>query len=356
MKQIGVILWAILSLGFMLTGCAPELNERLIIRAVGIDLTDTGYLVTVRSAQDSESEISYAAEGSTVVAALGKIRQQTGKELLYSHNEAIVFSMKCAENDLQRAVDFFLRHYDSCPTVKVFLAENSAEEILALDGNATEYVKAEEIAGLAKSAGAVDADLTSLINGVYGSNQSAVMPVLGNTIEVCGAGMVQAMRLSTVLGEEPLKGYSLLCGKKFDAVTTLYDETCGVVSIQADGVRSKIQFTGTKDEPKFTVDIDVVGDIGSISTDHMQLDSGVFTDLERAYSTALLQNATEYLDSALFLNGCDAAGFGIALRRDSAETWKRVHEDLNVFLQNATIEVNVTAKINRVEEEDKPYF
>ena len=46
------------------------------------------------------------------------------------HNDAILFGMQCAESGIAEQLDFFIRHYDSRPTAKVFLAEDTAESVL----------------------------------------------------------------------------------------------------------------------------------------------------------------------------------------------------------------------------------
>ena len=346
----------------VLSGCAPQLNERLIIRAVGVDRTENGFLVTVRTARDSEKEVSYTAEGSTVAAALEKLAQNTGKKPLYSHNEAVIFGRSCAENDLRGAVDFFLRHYDSRPTVKVFLAENTARAVLEIEKGADDYVGAEDIAARIKAekyyGTTVDADLTALINGVYGANQSAVLPIINKAdeIELCGAGVIRDMRLSAVMNADAVRGYLLLCGKYRAGETVLYTETCGDVSIHADQSRCTIRFTGTEAEPVFSVEVEVTGDISSLSAEDQNPDSTAFSELERAYGTVLLQNMNAYLEDVVFKSGCDAAGFGAVLLRESPTIRKEMLDNMLAFFEKSTVELRVTAKINRVEEEDKPYF
>ena len=124
----------LLSLILTLTasGCAPELYERLLISAIGVDRTATGCRVTVLASETTEDggQSTFSGEGDTVPEALSQIALESGRTPLYSHNAAILFGMQCAESGIAEQLDFFIRHYDSRPTAKVFLAEDTAERVL----------------------------------------------------------------------------------------------------------------------------------------------------------------------------------------------------------------------------------
>lgn len=124
----------LLSLFLTLTasGCAPELYERLLISAIGVDRTATGCRVTVLASETTEDggQSTFSGEGDTVPEALSQIALESGRTPLYSHNAAILFGMQCAESGIAEQLDFFIRHYDSRPTAKVFLAEDTAESVL----------------------------------------------------------------------------------------------------------------------------------------------------------------------------------------------------------------------------------
>ena len=109
----------LLSLILTLTasGCAPELYERLLISAIGVDRTATGCRVTVLASETTEDggQSTFSGEGDTVPEALSQIALESGRTPLYSHNAAILFGMQCAESGIAEQLDFFIRHYDSRP-------------------------------------------------------------------------------------------------------------------------------------------------------------------------------------------------------------------------------------------------
>ena len=115
MKKSLTLLLAALLFAASVAGCAPELYERALISAVGVDKTEDGCRVTVRAAQANAggTEISLSGEGKTVPEALNEITRVTGQQPLYSHNTLVVFGMDCAQAGLKEYLDFFLRQYDS---------------------------------------------------------------------------------------------------------------------------------------------------------------------------------------------------------------------------------------------------
>ena len=344
-----------------LTGCAPELHERLIIRAVGIDTVSDGYSITIRAAVDTEKEISFTESASTVAAALETIARKTGKKPLYSHNALILFGDSCARQGIQGALDFFLRHYDSRPAVNVFLADGTAEEILTVKPD-EDVMLSEQIAALAAaeaySGRTVRADLVTLINGMYGANRSAVLPVLhkGDTLEIQSAGLLQNMQLRTTLDPSATRGFLLLSGRLRAGESVVFNETCGTVTIAADTARCEILFSGTKENPRFTVRAEIEGDISSVTTETRRIESQVFPELEQQFALSLMQDITAYLNTAVYRFGCDAAGLGYAAMCQNTGTVEMDAEAFSSFLQKAVIDLAVSAKIDRVEEEDKPYF
>ena len=131
-------------------GCAlpqtAELNDRLIIEAVGIDRTpDGGVLVTVQaldSISPGSGENAYNSEkltqtfsltGRTAAEAMEKLPSVTGLLPLYSQARLLIFGRSTAEYPSDGLLDFFLREYTVRPDVCVAAAENTAEELLRAD-------------------------------------------------------------------------------------------------------------------------------------------------------------------------------------------------------------------------------
>lgn len=360
MKKCFALCLSVLLLALSLTGCAPELYERILISAIGVDLTENGYRVTARAAvaQEDGSEICLSGEGKTVPEALNQLAFSSGQKPLYSHNTLVVFGMDCAKSGLNRCMDFFIRHYDSRPTVNVFLSETTAEEILMQEGG----TPSKQIANLAKSADysglSLDVNLIELINGIYGDGWSAALPVLKmeDSAMLSGTAVLDYYRLQCVLTPEETRGLLALRGLLKAGETAVVDPECGDVSLSVHNTTCSIRFTGTAENPRFDVALQIEGEISSISGEERHLENQAFPRLERAFAERTLADVSAYLSAAVFQNGCDAAGFGNVILRDAPEVWRGISESWTERLPEAAFDLHVEAVIERVEEEDTPYL
>ncbi len=363
MKKCFVLGFSVLLLVLSFTGCSPELYERLLISAIGVDRTEDGCRVTVRVAlaQEDGAEVSLTGEGKTVPEALNRIALSTGQKPLYSHNTMVVFGMDCASEGLDGYIDFFIRHYDSRPTVKVFLSETTAEDILRVEENA-DTPRAGQIADLVKGEANnglfVDANFIDLIHGSYGKAASAVLPVLRREESVLPAGtaLLNGFTFQRMLSEEETQGSLLLNGKLTGGQVVVSDPECGEVSISIEDSSSALRFTGTAENPRFEISLQIEGEIGAISGGQKHLASDVFPRLEQAFSERISACVEAYLSATVYESGCDTAEFSGAVLRDAPDVWHLVSENRAEFLKRAVFDLHIEARIARVEEEDTPYF
>ena len=131
------MLLSVLFLCLCFSGCGyRELQERILIQAIGVDQAREGYQVTVRAADPGEEgDEVFTCQGMSVLEALSNLSLSTGREPFYAHNYLVVFGRSCGEAGLDSAMDFFVRYYTTRPSVQVYLAAGEAEEILDPDEN-----------------------------------------------------------------------------------------------------------------------------------------------------------------------------------------------------------------------------
>lgn len=337
----------LLSLILTLTasGCAPELYERLLISAIGVDRTATGCRVTVLASETTEDggQSTFSGEGDTVPEALSQIALESGRTPLYSHNAAILFGMQCAESGIAEQLDFFIRHYDSRPTAKVFLAEDTAERFMQLS-NGAKYSEA-----------AADVNLLQLVNGLYGVNATAALPVLraDDLPTPVGTAVLQSYRLCAVLTPAETQGLSALQGTLSGGEFTVKDEAFGTVSLKVRSTNSNIIFTGTAEQPEFTARIHVIAEVSAVTNTAKHVGNEAFPRFETALANCTEERLAAYLKNA---NGADAAGLSEVIFRTAPNVWREMGESRAEKLSKAEITFHVTAEVQRVEEEDIPYF
>ncbi len=341
-----------------LSACAPELYERLLISAIGVDRTETGLRrVTVLAAPEEEGrdELCLSGEGESVPAAMEQIALRTGKAPLYSHNALLVLGRACAEEGIREDLDFFIRHYESRPTVDVFLAQNTSEEILTPEEGEAR-VPAERISELAKSAErtglSVSATVLSIVHGTDGEGFGAALPVIekeDGAVRIRGTALLDDWKLRCVLTEEETRGLLALCGKLQAGETVVEDES-GKTTVNLRQTIPEIHFIGTTDDLRFSVSLEVTGEISA--ADRPDVRAAAFARTEKLLSERVLQHISLYLEKALYQNGADAAGFGSVIFREAPKVWEAVSADWPEPLRNAAFQIEVQSVIDRVEEEE----
>jgi len=131
----------ILAFALLLSGCLDrtEISKIWLVSGLGIDKTDTGYLVTVQvlnpTAIVGENPglpvHTFSAEGATYYEAYQKADNLTVHVLYMSHLSAIIVDEAVAEEGINSVLDFALRHVEIRPDVNVLVAkEDRAEDIL----------------------------------------------------------------------------------------------------------------------------------------------------------------------------------------------------------------------------------
>lgn len=147
-RRLNLILVTTLLL-LALSGCwsSREINEMAFLMGFGIDRADDGrnYLVTAQIANpaafgdspDSGSSrgfLNYSAVGEGVRIAVNELSKMVDRELYVGHNQAVVIGWDLAQEDIATALDYFVRVSDGRFVTTLFIAKDTAREVLATEG------------------------------------------------------------------------------------------------------------------------------------------------------------------------------------------------------------------------------
>lgn len=151
-----IILFFLIFSLFFLTGCSGsvQLHERMVIQGIGIDLDSSGYKVTIQALDFKNSQGGtepsvklMELKGKSLLEALENAKKQSGLIPTYSQNLVVVVGKSLAASGMNNFLDFFIRHYEARPTVKICVAETSASEILSISRDG-KNIQAKEISDL----------------------------------------------------------------------------------------------------------------------------------------------------------------------------------------------------------------
>ncbi len=170
-----------------------ELNERLIIEAIGIDYEDNMYKVTIEgldsftAGSDSNSISSgkltkcHIFTGETIGMAMNSISRITGQTPLFSQARVLIIGMDTAKSKLSQVLDFFRREYTTRTDILIAVSEKSASETVSADFG--ENVSAGNIFEAALSSYRYTGKCTytplyRFLNSLMGETDSAFCPVI----------------------------------------------------------------------------------------------------------------------------------------------------------------------------------
>lgn len=147
MNRYGELIVSLIIGCFILAGCAGkiELNEMLIVSAIGIDLEGDQTIVHLQvvnaggtgSAQSKgigEPVYTYSIQGKTLFDAINKANNILSRKVIFSHITCFVISEEYArEQGIAPLFDFMERNNEIRDNVLMFVAKNStAKDILSL--------------------------------------------------------------------------------------------------------------------------------------------------------------------------------------------------------------------------------
>ncbi|MEG2720833.1 MAG: Ger(x)C family spore germination protein, partial [Oscillospiraceae bacterium] len=195
MKKIVKIFLIVLML-FSLCGCSItnlELKNRLIIQALGIDLTNNGVMVTVEALNTEISSNPNSGgsapdivkiikvEANSVSTAMRKLTEIEGRVPLLSQNRVIVFGKSLCKKGVNEYIDFFLRNPQNRATVEVAVADDKAEDIVSAKMGES-VIPAREIQKILEASElnstTVTKTLYQFVNDLKSKTTSAYLPIL----------------------------------------------------------------------------------------------------------------------------------------------------------------------------------
>lgn len=341
-----------------LWGCGGrELYERLMIHGIGVDVDGDGFLVTVRSSGSpgEEGEECFECRGSTVLEALSSLSLLTGRKPFYAHNYLVVFGKECAEQGLDRCIDFFVRYYNTRPAVRVFLSESSAGEILSYQKDGA-YLRMAELQQLGdsgpESGKAVVVELLDFVNGAMRQGSASVLPVLRaeeDGVRLVSTAYFQEFTLEGFLSPEETRGFlavkDLLKGSE-----AVVEGEFGKATLSLSGGKGKVTFSRQEENlPEFLVEFHVNGEISSLSGQGELSGQALLLPMQRELEALLGDEISAAIKKSLLKDGCDIFGFGNLLFRKSPNEWKTLREDWTAKAKSCEYRVKVTAQVQGLE-------
>lgn len=330
------------------SGGQIQLEDRMLIQGIGIDQEEDGVLVSVHISQPSQTQpVLEQVKGETVLGALDKLVQRSGKVPLYSHNLVVVLGKKCGEEGLEHYIDFFVRYYEARPSVGMFLAEGTAEEIFTLK-EGEEYVSPEEIARMGQggktNGWTVCTRAIDFVNQLWGEGTSPYMPVLGvkeGVVEVTGTAVFHEDQYSTTLTPEESRILLVITKRLTGGQIVVELPEAGKVTATIRQGSAKVSPSIKNQEPQLDITITCQTEISSTENMDLAADEALLPNLEQALASQLQSSAEETLQKTLREEQTDPFGFGRQIMQEHTAWWKENRENWEEWLTKIPVTVQV---------------
>ena len=321
-----------------LTSCSNieivELNERLIIEAIGIDYIDGLYKVTIEgldsfSAGTDSNSISapsltkcYLFEGETIGMAMNSISVITGQIPLFSQARILILGFSAATERLSEILDFFRREYTTRTDILFAVAKNTASEVVSADFG--QNISAGNILQAAilsyKHTGRnTYTPLYRFLNSVMGETDSSYCPVIdikdneysdGKEVSLSGTAVFGKDESATIISPELTLGLMIISDEIRNGDITVSTEK-GKATIEIIDCKTNIR-TKTEDErAKITIKVKMRCDIPEFQSEHFRgLSKSDTETIAEASAKKISGLLSDTLNEVFYEKNYDAFGIG----------------------------------------------
>ncbi len=351
-----------------------ELNERLIIEAIGIDYSDGEYTVTVQAldsaspadstkdGENGELTKTFVFGGKTVGEALDGISLQTGKVPLYSQARILLIGIDTAKENIGASLDFFLREYTTRTDILFAVCEKTAKDTLGAPfGKNTIGAAVIETAvrSGANNGNVVGVPLYKFINLLLDDKSGAFCPVIGVRreemsedcrIEIIGTALFSDNRLTKTVGRYETRGLLYLINR-ISSADLAVEAAGGRFTVRAVDSKTKIK-PPVKGGSVFSVSIKTECDITEFESEDFTKLTTDAVETVRLRCEAQIKNQAELALSAAYGEAqCDICRFNRRLWLSDPKRYRESAGNNGIFDGNFTADITVEVKIRRTGKE-----
>lgn len=353
-----VILLELVLVGF-LCGCTQVagLDEQLIVYGIGVDKIEDAYELTVQaldtqttseasSQEEDKSIINISAVAPTLIEAVNKIENQTGKKILYSHAIVLIIGQETAKSGIKEIIKFFSTNHKLRPTVEVLISSAAAKDVFASEEDG-DIINAEDVVSISKigkeSDDGINSNIRYLLSDLENPQKAAKVWLLEynedeGKVACPQIALFKSDKLTDILSEEATKGVILIYKKAKNIADSI---NVGDMQIYYELSKAKSKINVSVDGNKLVFNVSLCADLELYNADNFLTNSEIKPIIESRL-TELMQKA---IDSCIKKNGCDIFNFYRYIMNANAGFFKENLANLEEALKAADYEISAQAKI-----------
>ena len=365
MKVRFIILLFLIFNIFFIAGCSniEQLDDKMIIHGVGIDRVENTFELTIQqfsvtgSNEKEEGAQVVKTKGNSLMDAFSDLSLQTGKTPMFSQNLVLAIGEETAYNGINDILDFFVRYYESRPTVKIIIVKGKAESVLSFKKD-DKLIMAKDIMAITESERINSKVMSSNIFQFAGALKNSTLDPIASivSVEMQNDEEILAANGTAVFKNDKLAGFidtnstrgALIINNRLNGGTEVIDvESVGKVSYSLEKSKSKVKFKLENGKPVYNIIIKINTNIYEIERDiKNQLPDNAFNLMEEALISRIKTITSQAIYKSIFEYNSDIFGFGqIALKSDK-EYFRTVENNWDQAMKEAKYNIDVSVKID----------
>ncbi len=365
MKVRFIILLFLIFNIFFIAGCSniEQLDDKMIIHGVGIDRVENTFELTIQqfsvtgSNEKEEGAQVVKTKGNSLMDAFSDLSLQTGKTPMFSQNLVLAIGEETAYNGINDILDFFVRYYESRPTVKIIIVKGKAESVLSFKKD-DKLIMAKDIMAITESERINSKVMSSNIFQFVGALKNSTLDPIASIVSVerqndeeilaaNGTAVFKNDKLAGFIDTNSTRG-ALIINNRLNGGTEVIDvESVGKVSYSLEKSKSKVKFKLENGKPIYNIIIKINTNIYEIERDiKTQLPDSAFNLMEEALISRIKTITSQAIYKSIFEYNSDIFGFGqIALKSDK-EYFRTVENNWDQAMKEAKYNIDVSVKID----------
>lgn len=365
MKVRFIILLFLIFNIFFIAGCSniEQLDDKMIIHGVGIDRVENTFELTIQqfsvtgSNEKEEDAQVVKTKGNSLMDAFSDLSLQTGKTPMFSQNLVLAIGEETAYNGISDILDFFVRYYESRPTVKIIIVKGKAESVLSFKKD-DKLIMAKDIMAITESERINSKVMSSNIFQFVGALKNSTLNPIASIVSVerqndeeilaaNGTAVFKNDKLAGFIDTNSTRG-ALIINNRLNGGTEVIDvESVGKVSYSLEKSKSKVKFKLENGKPVYNIIIKINTNIYEIERDiKNQLPDNAFNLMEEALISRIKTITSQAIYKSIFEYNSDIFGFGqIALKSDK-EYFRTVENNWDQAMKEAKYNIDVSVKID----------
>ena len=361
MKRKFLLVSIILYIACIFTGCSEQqqLHQKLIVQGISVDKENETYKATIQAldfqnpASEDEPNIKIIeVQGQSIMEALDNISRKTSLRPVYSQNLILLLGEETAKSGVNDFIDFFVRHCETRPKVKIAVCKGNASEILKIKSN-EKSIKSKNIHDLIPME--LNSDVLHFVSNLKNTKSDPWAAWLeieekdGNKeVNLKGVGVFSEDKLVDFWQDEDAFGFMVLKGVPEFGSCIINADNCGEVTCIINSSKPKTDVKIQENRlPKFGINLDINASTFSLDKNFYTHE---FEDISQVIENKLSEKIGDICKNTMkkSLNmRIDVFEFSKILRNSYPRYFKKYEEKWTSILKRLEYEIiqNVKLKV-----------